>query len=70
MVKVCLSFLLKSDNSYFFVYGKEIYKFKANNKTTIFPSRLCLGSVSEKFDRKEFQEVSFKETVYDSSAKH
>ena len=66
MVKVCLSL----HNSYFFVYGKEINKFKANNKTTIFPSRLCLGSVSEKFDRNEFQEVSFKETVYDCSAKH
>ena len=38
------------DNSYLFVKGKRIYKFKAKNGNPNFPSRFCLGSISNAFD--------------------
>ena len=48
--KFCLSLHYNNDNSYLFVNGKEIYKFKANNGNVNFPSRFCLGSISNEFD--------------------
>ena len=58
----CLSFHYKGDNSYLFVNGKEIDKFKATNKNVNFPSQFCLGSISNKFEY-----VSLKGNVYDFS---
>ena len=46
--KFCLSLHYNGDNSYSFVNGKEIYKFKANNKNVKFPIQFCLGSISNK----------------------
>ena len=37
--KFCLSLHCNHDNRYFFINGKEIYKFKADNKNVIFPSQ-------------------------------
>ena len=54
------------DNSYLFVNGKEIYKFKANIKNVDFPSQIYLGSISNKFWTIS-REVSLKENVYDFS---
>ena len=48
--KFCLSLHFNSDNSYLFVNGKDIYKFKASNKNANFPCKCCLGSISNKFD--------------------
>ena len=48
--KFCLSLHYNSDNSYIFVNGKEIYRFKASNKNNNFPTRFCLGSRSNEFD--------------------
>ena len=62
--KFGLSLHYNGDNSYLFVYGKEICKFKANNKNVNFPTQFCLGSISEKFGSVESREVSFKEDVY------
>ena len=42
--KLCLSFHYNGDNSYLFVNGKVICRFKANNKTTTFASQFCYGS--------------------------
>ena len=56
-----------SDNSYLFVNGKEICKFKASNKNSNFPSQFCLGSISKKFDYVDSEQVSFKGNVYDFS---
>ena len=53
------------DNSYFLVNGKEIYKFKADNKDVKFPSQFCLGSISNKFDYVEAEEVCLKGNVYE-----
>ena len=42
-------------------------KFKADNKIFCFQTQHCLGSISEKSDHVESEEVSFKEMVYDFS---
>ena len=60
----CLSFHFNNDNSYFFVNGKEMYKFKANNKNKNFLSQFCLGIISNKFENVDSKEVSFKGNVY------
>ena len=43
--KFCLSLHYNVHNSYLFVNGKEIYKFKASNKNNTFPCQFCLGSI-------------------------
>ena len=48
--KFCLSAHYNADSSYLFVNGKEIYKFIADNKNNNFPSRFCLGRISNEFD--------------------
>ena len=40
--KFCLSLPYNRDNSYLFVNGKKIYKFKANNGSVNFPTQTCL----------------------------
>ena len=37
--KFCLSLHYNGDNIYFFVNGKEIFKFKADNKNVNFPTQ-------------------------------
>ena len=37
-------------NSYLFVNGKKIYKFKANNRDANFSIQLCPGSMSNEFN--------------------
>ena len=41
--KFCLSLHCNADNSYFFVNGKEIFSFKADDKNVSFPTQFCLG---------------------------
>ena len=36
-----------------FVNGKEIFKFKADNKIVNFPTKFCLGSISSGFSATE-----------------
>ena len=55
------------DNSYLFLNRKEIYKSKASNKNVNFQSQFCLGSISNKFDYVDSEEVSFTGNVYDFS---
>ena len=62
-----MSLHYNSDKSYLFVNGKGIYKFKASNKNVNFPSQFCLGSISNKFDYVDSEEVSLKRNVYDFS---
>ena len=51
LVLILVSFLYNSDNSYWFVNGKEIYKFKFDNENVNFATQFCLGKllVLEKF---------------------
>ena len=62
--KVWLSLHYNGDNNYFFVNGKEIFKFKGNNKNVNFPAQFCLGSISNEFGATESTEVSLKGNVY------
>ena len=45
-----------------FLMGKN---FKASNKTVNFPTLICLGNISNKFNYIDAEEVSLKEKVYD-----
>ena len=47
--KICLSFHYNNDNSYLFVNGKEIIKFKGDKKNVKFPARFRLVSISDGF---------------------
>ena len=46
---IFLSLHHNADDSYLFVNGKEIFKFKADNKNVNFPTQFCLGSISNGF---------------------
>ena len=46
---------------------KKVYKFKTNNKNVTFPSQFGLGSISNKFNYSDAEEVSLKENAYDFS---
>ena len=61
--KFCLNLHYNHDNSYLFVNGKEIYKFKADNKNVNFPTQFCLGNISNKFDAVHSREVCLKGNV-------
>ena len=65
--KFCLCLHYNADNSYLFVNEKEIYKFKASNKSNSFPSQFCLGSISNDFNTLDLDEASFSGNVYDFS---
>ena len=54
-------------NSYLFVNGKEIFKFKADNKNVNFPTRFCLESISDRFDDIESKEESLNRNANDFS---
>ena len=38
---------------------KKIHKFKADIKNIYFPSRFCIGRISEEFDINKFQDATF-----------
>ena len=66
-IQFCLSLRYNADNSYLFVNGKEIFKFKADNKNVNFLTQFCLGSISNGFSATESREVSLNGNVYDFS---
>ena len=55
------------DNSYLFVNEKKICKFKANNRNVNFSNYFFQGSISNKFDHVEAEEVYLKGNVHDFS---
>ena len=59
-----LSLHYNDDNSYLFVNGKEIIKFKADNKNVKFLTQFCLGSISDGFSATESREVFLDGNVY------
>ena len=56
-----------ADNSYLFVNGKQIFKFKADNKNVNLRTQFCLGSISNGFSATESREVPLNENLYDFS---
>ena len=64
--KCCLSLHYNGANSYLFVNGTEIYKFKAKD-SEIVASPLCLGNISKDWSTDNMRKSSFTGYVYDFS---
>ena len=65
--KFCLSLHYNGDNSYLFVNGKEIYKFKASNKNVNIVTQFCLQRITNKFNHVDAEEIYLKGNIYDFS---
>ena len=65
--KFYLSFHYNADNGYLSFYGKEIFKFKADNKNGNIPTHFCLESISNGVNAIEFREISLNANVFDFS---
>ena len=64
--KVCLSLHYKGANSYLFVNGAEIIKFKAkDSEISAYP--LCLGNISKDWSVDNMKKTGLKGYVYDFS---
>ena len=64
--KFCFSLHYNGANSYLFVNGTEIYKFKAND-SEIAASPLCLGNISKDWSTDNMKKTGFSIYVYDLS---
>ena len=64
--KICLSLHYNGANSYFFVNGKEIHKFKAKD-SEIVASPLRLGNISKDFSVDNMENTVLNRYVYDFS---
>ena len=64
--KFCLSLQYNRANSYLFVNGTEIYKFKAKD-SEIVASPLCLGNISKDWSTDNMKKTGFNGYVYDFS---
>ena len=64
--KLCLSLHYNGANSYLFVNGTEIYKFKAKDSKTV-ASPLCLGNISRDCSTNNMKKTGFNGCIYDFS---
>ena len=64
--KFCLSLHYNGANSYLFVNGTEIIKFKAKD-SKIVASPLCLGNISKDWSKDNMKKTGFTGYVYDFS---
>ena len=64
--KFCLSLHFNEANSYLFVNGKEIHKFKGKH-SEIVPTPLCLGNISKDWAVDNMKKTGLNEYVYDFS---
>ena len=64
--KFCLSLHYNGANSYFFVNGTEMYKFKTKDSGTV-ASPLCLGNISKDWSTDNMKRTGFNGYVYDFS---
>ena len=62
----CLSLHYNGANSYLFVNGTEIYKFKAKDSEIVTTS-LCIGNISKDFSVDNMKKTGLNEYVYDFS---
>ena len=67
--KFCLSLHYNGANSYLFVNGTEIIKFKAKD-SNIVARPLCLGNISKDWSVDNMKKTGFTGYVYDFSADH
>ena len=61
--KFCLSLHYNGANSYMFVNGTEIYKFKAKDSETV-ATPLCLGNISKDWSLDNMKKTGFNGYVY------
>ena len=64
--KFCLSLHYNKTNSYLFVNGIEIYKFKGKD-SEIVATPLCLGNISKDWSIDNMKKTGFNAYVYDFS---
>ena len=64
--KFCLSLHYNGANSYLFVNGKEIHKFKAKG-SQIAATPLCLGNISKDWSMNNMRKTGFNGYVYNFS---
>ena len=64
--KFCLSLHYNGANSYLFVNGREIYKFKAKHSETV-TTPLCLGNISKDLSVDNMKKTGFDGYVYNHS---
>ena len=64
--KFCLSLHYNGANSYLFVNGTEIYKFKAKD-SEIVAALLCLGNISKEWSVDNMKKAGFNGYIYDFS---
>ena len=67
--KFCLSLHYSGANSYLFVNGKEIVKFKAKD-SEIVASTLCLGNISKDWSTDNMKKAGLNEYVYEFSVEY
>ena len=65
-MKFCFSLHYNGANSYLFVNGTEIYKFKAKDSETV-ATPLCLGNISKGFYVDDMKKIGLNGYVYDFS---
>ena len=66
IVDFCLSLHYNGANSYLFVNGTEIYKFKAKD-SEIIPSTLCFENISKNWSTDNMKRTGFNRYVHDFS---
>ena len=66
ILKSCLSLHYNGANSYLFVNGAEIYKFKAKD-SEIVATPLCLGNISKNFSVNNMKKTGLNGYAYDFS---
>ena len=67
--KFCFSLHYNGANSYLFVNGAEIYKFKAKDSETA-ATPLCLGNISKDFSEDNMKKTGLNGYVYDFSVNY
>ena len=67
--KFCLSLHYNGANSYLFVNGTEIIKFKAKDSENVV-NPLCLGNISKDFSVDDMKKIGLKGYVYDFSVNY
>ena len=56
-----------ANSGYLIVNGKEIFKLKSDNKNVNFPTRICLGSISDGVSNTESIKISLNGNLYEFS---
>ena len=67
--RFCLSLHYNEDNSYLFVNGKEIIKFKAKD-SEIVANPLCLGNISKDFSESNIKKTGLYGSIYEFCVDH